>query len=231
METSSLNNVASSTVQQLRSTERTATGRVDRDRDRDDNASERMGGARRGGQLAKALQQTLSQFGFAPAESKGAPVATASQANDAESAKAAANAQSPDQAVQGFMVALFQSLGAQGNRPPPPQNKDTEGDNPSAESVSGKGRKAYGDLEGRLQNLVQSLTDKSAGNSNAQTSTQTGNALETAYQNLSKAMASSANTGSSKMPDLQTFLSTLQQNLQNAGSRLDSAGNLVNTHA
>ena len=230
METSSLNSVVSSAVQNVRTTERSAAGRVERQRD--ENTAERVGGARRGGQLAKALEQTLSQFGINPPESKGAPAATASQANDAESAKAAANAQSPEQAVQGFMVALFQSLGGQGNRQAPPaRDSNAESETQAAESVTGRGRKAYGDIEGRLQNLVQSLSDKAASNTDTQAATPATSDLESAFQNLSKALESSGNTGSSKMPDIQTFLKTLQQNIQNAGSRLDSAGNLVNTIA
>lgn len=232
METSSLNSVVSSVVQNVRATERSAAGRVERERD--ENTAERVSGPRRGGELAKVLEQTLSQFGINPPDTKGGPPATASQANDAESAKAAANAQSPEQAVQGFMVAMFQALGVQqGSRqgPPPPRDNNAESETQAAESVTGKGRKSYGDIEGRLQNLVQSLTDKPASGTATQAATPANSNLETAFQNLSKALESNGNTGSSKMPDIQTFLKTLQQNVQNAGSRLDSSGNLVNTFA
>ena len=232
METSSLNSVVSSAVQNVRTTERSNNVRADRQRD--EQTAERVSGPRRGGELARALEQTLSQFGVNPPDTKGAPPATVSQANDAESAKASANAQTPEQAAQGFMVAMFQALGVQqGSRqgPPPPRDRNAEGEAPPAESVTGNGRKSYGDIEGRLQNLVQSLSDKSASGATAQSATPDVSNLEAAYQNLSKALESNGNTGSSKMPDIQTFLKTLQQNIQNAGSRLDSSGNLVNTFA
>jgi hypothetical protein len=235
METSSLNNVLSSVVQNTRASARAENGRAERERD--ENTSERVGGPRRGGQLAKALEQTLSQFGFNPPDSKGAPPATASQANDAANRKSADTTatQSPEQAVQGFMYALFQSLGAQGNRPSGPAPKqDNQGDQNAerTESVSGgRGRRGYGDIEARLQNLVQSLTDKTASGSSSDTTTSTSSSLETAFQNLSKALEGNGNTGTSKLPDIQTFLKTLQQNIQNAGSRIDSSGNLVNTIA
>lgn len=233
METSSLNNVLSSSVQNTRASVRAENGRTERARD--ENTAERVGGPRRGGQLAKALQQTLSQFGFNPPESKGAPPATAAQANDAANTQAVDAAQNPEQAVRGFLYALFQSLGTQGNPPSgSAQKQDGDGDRDAekAESViSGRGRRGYGDIEARLQNLVQSLGDKAAGSSSGDTSTSAPGNLETAFQNLSKALEGKGNTGTSKLPDIQTFIKTLQQNIQNAGSRLDSSGNLINTIA
>jgi hypothetical protein len=234
MDMSSVSGLINSGVSGTGTASRAAAGRVDRDGDKD-GAGPQAAGGRRGGQLFKAMQQTLDQLGFSTPTGKGAPPATASQANDAESA-ATAGAQNVAQALNGFMHSLFQALGASGANNAPPQSPasgDGAGDNDGSAAVSSRTGKAYGDLQARLQNLVQSLSSSTT-SSTASSATSTSAVpaeLQTAFENLSKALQAGANTGSSKMPDLQSFLQALQQNLQNAGSQLDSSGNLVNTQA
>ena len=231
-----LNSVASASVQRTsEASNRAASGRVERDRDEE---AGRTQGARRGGQVFKALAQTLSDFGVAAPAKKGAPPATESQANDVENAASqSAQSQSRGPALQGFMHSLFQTLSGNASGNPQAQTStgsDADNDNDATSAVTSRGRRAYGDLEGRLQNLVQSLgssTSSATGEAAATTTASGATELEAAFQNLSKAMQSSGNTGSANVPDLQAFLSTLQKNLQNAGSHMDSSGNLVNTHA
>lgn len=232
MDVSNLSSVLSTTVQRAETTNRAAAGRVEREREED--PAGRPQGPRRGGQLFKALAQTLSELGFGAPGDKGAPPATASQANDAESA-AANSGQNAGQALHGFMHALFQALGATGgnNAPAAPRNApdspDTQGERATA--VGERSRRAYGDIESRLQNLVQSLASSSTPATASDVAVTENSALETSFQNLTTALQAESATGSARMPDLQSFLQKLQQNLLNAGSRLDSSGNLVNTIA
>lgn len=222
MDLGKVSSVVSASVQRAESNSKVTSARPERDAEVD--RAGRGEGARRAGPLSMALAQTLNQLGFDVPSGKGAPPATAAQANDAENA-AANSGQNLGQALQGFMNSLVQSLGAAGGNKPPASSEPPAQDATSA--VAARGRKAYGDLEGRLQSLVQSLDSKPSSAAPAPGTSE----LESAFQNLSKALQASDSTGSSKMPDLQSFLNTLQQNLQSAGSRLDSAGNLVNTFA
>lgn len=189
---------------------------------------------KQGGPLYEAMAQTLSQFGVALSAANGAPPATESQAHDVENALAA-NTQNVAQALPGFMHALFQSL-TTGNAAPAVSQSSSgaqvDRENAELAAISASGSKAYGNLEDSLQSLVQSLStenkrDLGSGDPSQAASTP----LESAFQNLAKAVQADSNTGSSKMPDLQSFLQNLQQRMQTAGSRLDSAGNLINTQA
>ena len=234
METSNLLSVVSSPVQRTEASTKVASARVERQRE--ENSAERVQGGRRGGKLLEAFSETLSQLGFTAPAGKGAPPATASEANDAESA-AANTGQNAEKAMQNFAYTLFQALGpgagnnnAQSQRRSPPE-EGAENESSRASAIEDRGRKAYGNIENRLQNLAQSLSTPSSSGSETGSAASGTSALETAFQNLSKTLQADTGTGSSKMPDLQSFLQTLKQNLQNAGGRLDSAGNIVNTIA
>lgn len=179
------------------------------------------------GQLFKALEKTLSDSGLAPSASSRPAVATASQANDLEIADAA-TAQNAQQALPAFLSALFQSLNpGNGN-----VGRNTENGQalPEDSATAVRGRNAYEDLGKRLQNLSQSLGQSASNGDSA--SSQSAD-LETSFRNLALALQgkTSPATTPQSAPDLQSFLKTLAQNLNSAGSRLDSAGNLINTEA
>jgi hypothetical protein len=233
MDMSSVSSLINSGVSGTGTASRASAGRVDRDGDKEGGSQ--ASGARRGGELFKAMLQTLGQLGFNVPKGKGEPPATESQANDAANA-AAASQQNVGQAVNAFMHSLFQTLGAAGAgnaQPRPEAGAQSGGGNDGNAAVSSRAGKAYGDLQAGLQNLVQSLSSSatSSATTSASSTAAAPSELQTAFENLSKALQAGANTGSSKMPDLQSFLQSLQQNLQNAGSQLDSSGNLVNTQA
>lgn len=223
-----ISNINSSTVSSLRNSD-SAASRIERqERDRAQDAQVRAPESK-AGELLKALEKTLDQSSLAPAASSRPPVATETQANDAESASSS-TAQNAGQALPEFMNALFQALNASGNGAQRSESNETTED---GDTVSASRRTdAYSDLAGRLQNLVQSLgtpTNSNAGNTGSSKTRD----LETSFQNLALALQgkTSPETNAQSAPDLQSFLKTLAHNLKNAGSRLDSAGNLVNTQA
>lgn len=223
-----INNINTSSASAIRSSGAPAK-RIEREgnSERDDQV---RGPQKEGGQLFKALEKTLSQLGLAASETSRPPVATASQANDAETA-ASSSAQNSGQALPEFMNALFQALNPAGNPPPSGTSSQPAGeDGEETSTIRKKG--AYDDLAGRLQNLVQSLGNDIA-SANTGTTDNRMASLETSFQNLAPALQGKVSPGASpnSAPDLQSFLKTLAQNLNSTGTVLDSAGNLVNTEA
>ncbi|UCV12728.1 hypothetical protein KI614_05810 [Dechloromonas denitrificans] len=223
-----ISNINSSTVSSLRNSD-SAAGRIEREgRSREQDAPVRAP-ENKAGQLLKALEKTLDQSGLAPAASSRPPVATETQANDAESASSS-TAQNAGQALPEFMNALFQALNATGNSAQRAESNEATED---GGTVSASRRTdAYSDLAGRLQNLAQSLGTPADSGSGTTGSSKTGD-LETSFRNLALALQgkTSPETSPQSAPDLQSFLKTLAHNLNSTGSRLDSAGNLVNTQA
>lgn len=222
-----ISNINSSTVSTLRNSD-IAASRIEREGRKDQEAQGRVP-ENKAGQLLKALEKTLDQSGLAPAASSRPPVATETQANDAENASSK-TAQNAGQALPEFMNALFQALNATGNSAQRTESSEASED---GNTVSASRRTdAYSDLAGRLQNLAQSLGTPTDSGTSTTGSSKTSD-LETSFQNLALALQgkTSPETTAQSAPDLQSFLKTLAHNLKSAGSRLDSAGNLVNTQA
>lgn len=222
-----ISNINSSTVSTLRNSD-IAASRIEREGHKDQEAQVRVP-ENKAGQLLKALEKTLDQSGLAPAASSRPPVATETQANDAENASSK-TAQNAGQALPEFMNALFQALNATGNSAQRTESSEASED---GNTVSASRRTdAYSDLAGRLQNLAQSLGTPTDSGASTTGSSKTSD-LETSFQNLALALQgkTSPETTTQSAPDLQSFLKTLAHNLKSAGSRLDSAGNLVNTQA
>ena len=221
-----ISNINTSSVSAVRNSG-TQANRIEREGKREEPV---RGPQRDGGELFKALEKTLSQLGLASGETARPPVATASQANDAETA-ASNSAQNSPQALPEFMNALFQALNPAGNTPPRgAPNRQAEQESEEISAVRKKG--AYDDLAGRLQNLLQSLGNNADGTKTGATNEQLSG-LQTSFQNLAPALQGkvSPGTNSNSAPDLRSFLKTLAQNLNSNGTVLDSAGNLVNTQA
>jgi len=208
---------------------------VDQDGDGDGSSGTgRSRGSKGGGQVLAAIKQTLSQLGLGQAgQITSTPATTAtssSTANNDTNSSASSNGQNVSQALHAFMHSLFQALSSDGSSQQTSTATDADGDKDASQRGS-KAVSGYGDLTSRLQGLVQSLNG--SGNS---TSTSATSDLSASFQNLVKALSSSTASGttdtatSSTSPDLQKFLSTLVQNLQN-NSGLSSTGNLINTQA
>lgn len=211
---------------------RSATEASQQERQREAISGDQGRAARPGGEVFKAVGETLAQFGVKLGNSSTSTVATASQATDAENAASAAeqtpgtDATSVSAALHGFMHSLYQAAGeAAGSN----ASGQQQGDDLAEDSANRASRlEAYStDLATGLNTLAQSLTSasdssgtESAGNSE----------LDAAYQNLMAATQAESKR-SSETPDLKTFIQSLQRNLTNSGLSLDSAGNLVNTHA
>lgn len=223
-----ISNINSSTVSTLRNSD-IAASRIEREGRKDQEAQVRVP-ENKAGQLLKALEKTLDQSGLAPAASSRPPVATETQANDAESASSK-TAQNAGQALPEFMNALFQALNATGNGAQRTESSSEASEDGNTVSASRR-TDAYSDLAGRLQNLAQSLGTPTDSGTSTTGSSKTSD-LETSFQNLALALQgkTSPETTAQSAPDLQSFLKTLAHNLKSAGSRLDSAGNLVNTQA
>ena len=217
------------------------TGSARADRDGDNDGGKRVQGGRQGGgQMFDAVVQTLSQLGIGTVAARPAPPATPVQAtatnNDGESA-AAGKDQNAGQALHSFMHALFQALGQGGGTAPAAQGQagaDSDADNDGNASATGtaNGSTGYSDLATRLENLVQPLSGTSASGSanDAGSASDPLSELKKSFENLAQALQGSGAT--SNAADLQAFLKTLAQNIQNSGAGvLRGSGNVVNTTA
>ena len=168
---------------------------------------------RGGGGMGKALMETMQQLGITPP----APPADAADASSSDSSSTPATGDLQSD-FGSFMTQLFQALQAESG------NSSGNGNGTGDGSSSSPG--------GRFAAALSSLTtDVANGSAPA--------GLQSAYTQLMQDLQggtgtstnSDAGSSSTSTPDLQAFLSTLQQNLAQYGQHQMAVGNVVSTQA
>jgi hypothetical protein len=210
----SIGNVSGATRAQYLQPQRGISSAAVKDSDGDydgTRASAPSSSSGKGGLLASAIKQALSQIG-----------ATGS------STSAAAGTTDPQQALGLFIQNLFAALGAQAGQAAAAQGgKDSDGDNDgsSASSVSapsGSGHHHHGGgkggLEAKLQSLVQQLSTSSTSPARDGSTVSPLSALQQSFQSLLGSLGASGDPAT-----LRGFLQTLSQDLQG----VSPTGNMI----
>jgi len=206
---------ASSYLSAIKSTNSTGSSSVGSDTDTDEDSSTQATSGhhhRGGGGMGKALMETMQQLGMTP-PAPPADAADASSSSDSSATPATGDLQSD---FGSFMSQLFQALQSESG----------------TSSGNGTGDGSSSSPGGRFAAALSSLTTDAANGS-------APDGLQSAYTQLMQDLQggtgtstnSDAGSSSTSTPDLQAFLSTLQQNLAQYGQHQMAVGNVVSTQA
>ena len=189
----------------------TSSSAVSNDTDtEDESATQATSGHhhRGGGGMGKALMETMQQLGMTP-PAPPAVAADATSSTDSSTTSATGSLQSD---FSSFMAQLFQAL-----------QSESAGASSSTSSSDTSSTSPGGKFAAALSSLT---TDAANGKAPA--------GLQSAYTQLMQDLqgsTSSDGSSSTSTPDLQAFLSTLQQNLAQYGQHQMALGNVVSTQA
>ena len=192
---------------------------VDSDGDNDGSRVARSGGKE--GRFAAAIEQTLSQLGVSSTRAASAGGTTTATNSSADSSSSAP--QDPTVAMQTFMHDLFAALHAMGNNSPNiasnAQTSSPAGPSNVAASGGPSGHHhrdlGAGEIQGKLQSLIQQLSSTTTSNSADPT-------LSTLQKDVQNLLGASSGSGTSQM-SLAGFLQAISNNLQGNNPGLNVA--------
>lgn len=168
-----------------------------------------------GGGMGQALMQTLDQLGLSmPPPTDPSTQSVAQSDTDSATDGSTSQGNSVQQDLHNFMHTLFKAVRSQ-------DQSTTSGNSTTS---NGSGASTFND---GLTTIISQLTN-GTGSDNSQLS-DLQDAFNTLVQDAQQNQSGGSDTQSTQAVDLKTFLTTLQQNLQNFMTPISATGNLINT--